>query len=294
VDAHRSGCLLAALSAILFATKGVLIKDAIAAGAPATAILGVRMAVSLPCFILVAWWMGRKAAPIPRADLLRMAALGVIGYHLASWLDIHGLAHISVALERVVLYVYPTLIVGLGWALGRGRPGGGLLLAVVITWLGIAVSYASQPLGGTDLTWGVALVLGSAAAFAIYVVSIEPLTKRHGGVRTVAVAMCAACTSAVVHAAMAVAPSAWMAQSPVLWSRGIALALVGTMAPVLLAGAALRLIGGGPSAVIGTIGPGITVLLGWYWLGEAPTIWTWIGLAMTLAGGLMISLTPRR
>ncbi len=78
-----------------------------------------------------------------------------------------------------------------------------------------------------------------------------------------------------------------------VYSRGIALALVGTVVPVLLAGAAMRRIGGGPTAVIGTIGPGVTVLLAWAWLGEAPTVWTWLGLALTVAGGLAVSLWAR-
>ena len=290
VDPYRLGCLLAAASAILFAAKGVLIKDALNAGADATALLAVRMAVSLPCFALVAWWMGRGAVRLERRDLTAIAAFGVLGFHVASWLDIQGLRHIGVALERIVLYVYPTLVVALAWAVGRGRPGAVLAAAVAVTWAGIALSCIGQPLAGGDLALGVALVAASAAAYAVHIVGIEPVMKRLGGVRVAALGMCAACGSALLHTLMQVPPAMWRVQPTELWSRGTALALVGTVVPVLLAGAALRRIGGGPAAVIGTVGPGVTVLLAWAWLGEAPTAWTWIGLALTIAGGLAVSL----
>jgi drug/metabolite transporter (DMT)-like permease len=290
MDPYRAGCLLAAASAILFAGKGVFIRDALLAGADPTALLAVRMGISLPCFALVAWWLGRGQRSVPRGDAVAIVALGVVGYHLASWLDICGLAHIGVALERIVLYIYPTLVVGLAWALGRGRPGRTLAAAVAVTWAGVAVSCIGQPLEGSGIALGVALVAASAAAYSVHVVGIEPLVRRHGGVRVAALAMCAAGATGLVHALVQVPLAAWPAQPGELWSRGAALALVGTVAPVLLAGAALRRIGGGPSAVIGTIGPGVTVLLGWAWLGEAPTAWTWLGLALTVAGGLAVAL----
>lgn len=294
MDPYRAGCVLAAVSAILFAAKGVLIKESLLAGADGTALLAVRMAVSLPCFALVVWWTGRGVPALGRRDLLAVCGFGLVGYHLASWLDVQGLRFITVALERVVLYVYPTMVVGLGWALGRGRPGPVLAVAVIVTWAGIAVSCLDQPLGGSHLLLGVGLIVGSAAAYAAYVVGIEGRTRRFGGVRIAALAMCAACVGVLIHALVAVSPSTWAAQPAILWRDGVALALIGTVVPVLLAGAALRRIGGGPSAVIGTIGPGVTVLLAWGWLGEAPSVWTWIGLGLTVAGGLAVSLVKAR
>lgn len=290
MDPYRAGCVLAAVAAILFAAKGVLIKEALLAGADATALLAVRMGISLPCFALAAWWFGRGALALPRRAQLAVAAFGLIGFHLASWLDVQGLRHITVALERVVLYIYPTLVVGLAWMLGRGRPGALLAIAVAVTWAGIATSCLDQPLGGGDLALGVGLVAGSAAAYAVYVVGIEGHVRRHGGMRIAALAMCTACSGVLAHALLAVPWSVWAVQPALLWRDGILLALVGTVVPVLLAGAALRRIGGGPSAVIGTIGPGITVVLAWAWLGERPSVWTWVGLALTVVGGLAVSL----
>lgn len=287
--AHLIGCLIAAVAAILFATKGVLVKLALNDGVDATALLAVRMLVSLPCFALAAWWLGRGREPVPARSRLAVLALGVVGFHVASWLDFQGLRFIGVALERIVLYIYPTLVMLFAWAAGRGRPGALLAAAAAVTWAGVAVSCLDQPLAGEHLALGVGLVVASAAAFAVHLVGIEPFTRRLGGARTVAWAMCAACSGVLVHALIALPASAWHG-SPMLWPAGAALGLGATVVPVLLTGMAVARIGAAPSAVIGSIGPGMTVLLAWRVLGEVPTVLTWIGFALTIAGGVAIGL----
>lgn len=292
MDPYRLGCLLAAASAILLALKGVIIKDALSGGCDPTALFGVRMAASLPCFALVAWWCGRGSAPLPWRVRAAIAALGLTGFHLAGYLDVHGLQHITVALERVVLYLFPTVVIGLNWALGRSRPGPALWAAVAITWLGIAVSCIGQPLARGSVPLGILLVAGSAVAYATYFVGIEPLIRRHGTLRVAALALLAACAGVVLHAALAVAPQRWAQQPPALWLNGALLALLCTILPALLGGCAVGRIGGGPSAVIASIGPGITVLAAWAWLGERPTPWIWLGLSLTVAGAIVAGRTP--
>lgn len=290
---YHAGCLLAAGAAVFLACKGVLVKDALLAGADPTAVIAVRMGVSLPCFAVVLWWCSRGAPRLGRRSVGVVALLGLVGFHLASWLDVLGLRHISVALERIVLYIYPTLVVAMNWALGRARPGVAMLAAVAVTWLGIAVSFADQSVGGGEVAAGVVLVLGSALAYAVYMVGIEPTLRRHGGLRVTALAMCAACAGVVLHGVLAVPAHLWAAQPSALWRDGVLLAAFATVLPILMGGAALRRIGGGPSAIISTIGPGVTVMAAWAWLGERPTPWTWAGLALTVAGSLIVGL-PRR
>lgn len=288
---HRLGCLLAAASAILLALKGVIIKDALNGGCDPTALFGVRMAASLPCFALVAWWYGRGAAPLPWRGRAAIAALGLTGFHLAGYLDVHGLQHITVALERVVLYLFPTLVVGLNWALGRSRPGPALWAAVAVTWLGIAVSCIGQPLARGSVPLGILLVAGSATAYAAYFVGIEPLIRRHGALRVTGLALLAACAGVVLHSALAIEPARWAQQPPALWVNGGLLALLCTILPALLGGCAVGRIGGSPSAVIASIGPGLTVLAAWAWLGERPTPWIWLGLTLTVVGALAAGRT---
>lgn len=288
------GCAIAAAAALLFATKGVLIKLALQAGADPTALLAVRMGLSLPCFAIAAWWYGRGASPISQREQIAIVIFGLVGFHLASWLDVQGLRFIGVGLERVVLYIYPPLVVFLAWALGGGRPGPVLVAACLVTWVGIGVSCLDQPLQGEHHALGVALVAGSAVAYTVHLIGIEPLMRRHGGERIAALGFCAAGLGVLLHASCVVPPGLWRSQPAALWPLGALLALVGTVVPGLLAGAAIRRIGAGPSAVIGTLGPGVTVLLAWAALGERPGLLAWGGFALTVAGGLMVGLARTR
>ena len=190
-----------------------------------------------------------------------------------------------------MLYVYPPLVVLIAWGIGRGQPGRMLLAACGVTWLGVAVSCLDQPLSGDHLVLGVALVAASALAYAIHLVGSEPLLRRHGAVRVTALAMCAACIGVLLHGLLALPTLA--PQPAALWTYGALLAGVGTVIPVLLAGIAISRLGAGPSAVIGTIGPGITVLLAWAVLGEQPSASAWCGFALTIIGGALIALAPR-
>ena len=84
------------------------------------------------------------AAPIARRDWLRLAWLGFIGYYLASLLDFMGLAYITASLERLVLFLYPTMVVLLS-AVMRGRPiTRRAVVALLISYAGIAFVFAND------------------------------------------------------------------------------------------------------------------------------------------------------
>ncbi|MFI4924780.1 MAG: DMT family transporter, partial [Vicinamibacteria bacterium] len=120
--AHWVGPACAAFGTLGFSFKAILIKLAYAA-APVDAItlLALRMLYSAPFFIAMAWWAGRGAAPIGRRDWLAISGLGFIGYYLASLLDFMGLRYVTASLERLVLYLYPTMVVLLS-AMFLGKP----------------------------------------------------------------------------------------------------------------------------------------------------------------------------
>ena len=60
----------------------------------ATTLLFLRMTLSLPFFLAMAWWM-RGGNPIARRDWLGIVGLGFLGYYLASLLDFLGLPRLG-------------------------------------------------------------------------------------------------------------------------------------------------------------------------------------------------------
>ncbi len=108
------GALLVFVSSIAFSTKAILVKLAYRQGIDSVSLLALRFGFSAPFFAYAAF--GRSAArQVAQATHARdgatIVALGVLGYYLASLSDFIGLRYISAGLERLILFVYPTLVV---------------------------------------------------------------------------------------------------------------------------------------------------------------------------------------
>ena len=104
------GLVLAMLGAIAFSGKAIIVKLAYRHGVDAVTLIMYRMLFALPLFAAMAWWSSRGKPPLARRDWLGILGLGVSGYYLASFLDFAGLAYISASLERLILYLTPTLV----------------------------------------------------------------------------------------------------------------------------------------------------------------------------------------
>jgi uncharacterized membrane protein len=154
------GVVLVLVSAVAFSTKAVFAKLAYRHGIDPVALLTLRMAFSLPFFVVVAVLSGRAGRErLSRKDQLKIAALGVLGYYLASVLDFMGLVYISAGLERLILFVYPTLVVLLSAVL-LGRPVLRYqVFALVLRYAGIAlVAKTEMAAAGSNVPLGAALL----------------------------------------------------------------------------------------------------------------------------------------
>ncbi|MBA0488038.1 EamA/RhaT family transporter, partial [Stenotrophomonas maltophilia] len=117
------GIGLAAIGAIAASGKAIIVKLGLRHGVDATTLLALRMLMALPLFALMAAWAARRAEPLSWADRARVLWLGFTGYYLSSLLDFQGLQYISVTLERLILYLNPTLVLLINVLLARQRPG---------------------------------------------------------------------------------------------------------------------------------------------------------------------------
>lgn len=104
--------LMAGLGSVLFSGRAILIKLAFTYGANAETLLALRMLMALPMFWSIYWWQSRKQkmAPVSWTDRIKILSLGFLGYFLSGYLDFLGLQYISVGLERIVLYLTPTIV----------------------------------------------------------------------------------------------------------------------------------------------------------------------------------------
>jgi drug/metabolite transporter (DMT)-like permease len=276
------GELLAFGAAVAFSMKAIFVKLAFAVGADPIALLAVRMVIALPIFLVIAW----KTAPgwPSRRDAGALLALGLLGYHAAAALDFAGLRYVSAGLERVVLYVHPTLVVLFAAALQGRKPGLKELAGIAIAWSGLALAVGGDIRFGEtgDVAKGVGLVLGCAVAYAGYLLGAESLGRRLGAVHTASVATATSALTLSLQVALT-QPGDVLSLSREAVGYAAVLALVSTVLPVLLLAAAILKVGPARASTIGMIGPTLAAILGWAILGE-PLTW------LHLAGGIVVAV----
>lgn len=283
----RLGLLYAVLAAVGFSGKAILVKLAYRYGVDAETLLALRMAFSLPFFVVLGGIGARRASTglTPR-DWLWLGGLGLFGYYLASYLDFLGLRYISAALERLILFVYPTLVVLLA-ALWLGQPLTRRALgALALCYAGIALAVAHDlRLAGTarDLALGSALVFGSALSYALYLLGSGRVVGRLGAARITAFASTIACGLALGQFLL-LRPLAALAQPGPVYALALAMALFSTVLPVWGVAEAIRRLGPGPVALTGSLGPLVTLLLAWLLLDEALGVAQLAGAALVIAG----------
>ena len=162
------GLALALTGAVAFSGKAIIIKLAYRHGVDAVTLLMYRMLFALPLFLGLAWWAGRGRAALTARDLRVVVVLGFSGYYLASYLDFLGLQHISAGLERLILYLNPTLVLLLGVIFFKHRVKPLQLLALGVSYAGVLLVFGQEVhTGGADIALGAALVFGSALSYAV-------------------------------------------------------------------------------------------------------------------------------
>lgn len=286
------GIILAALAAIGFSAKAILVKLAYADTVDAVTLLAIRMAFSLPFFVVAAGWSSRNAhaTPLARQDWFAVLALGLIGYYLSSLLDFTGLQYISAGLERLILFLYPTVVVLLSAALFKRRIGRGEILALVLSYAGIAFVFmqdAHIPQHG--LVLGTALVFASTLTYSIYLIGAGHTIARIGAMRFTAYAMVIASIATFLQFALT-HPASALALPLRVYGLGLAMAIFSTVLPVFMLSSAIRRIGAGHTALVGAIGPVATLFMAHALLGEALSAQQMGGAMLVLAGVLLISV----
>jgi len=282
-----------ATGSILFCAKGVVIKLGFREGSDALEIVALRMAFALPCFVAMAlcaeWRAREKLTPAQWGQVL---FLGLIGYYLSALINFSGLRYVSVGLERILLYTYPTLVLIMTALFLRRRVASSAWVAAVIVWVGIALAFAGEISNQADphILLGSSLILLSALTYAIYVVSSADVVPRIGPLRFTGWTGTFACLFSLAHYSLSRGADQLFDLTPVLYRYGLILAVLSTIIPMALLAVGLQRAGAAKFAIISAVGPVATVVLAAQVLHEKLNGWQLAGLAITVGGGVLVSL----
>ena len=295
--AAASGPMFAVVGVLGFSFKAILVKLAYSlASVDAVTMLTLRMLYSAPFFAVMAWWASRDAsnAPMQRIDWLMMTWLGFIGYYLSSLLDFVGLQYITAALERLVLFLYPTMVVLMSSLLFKQRITSRVVLALLLSYAGILLVFMHELHFTGDahaILIGGALVFGSAFLYAIYLVGAGPVIARLGSLKFISIAMLLSSLFVVVQF-LAMRPLAALQVPLSIHLVSLTMAVFSTVLPTFLIAEAIKRIGANRTSLLGSLGPVFTIWLGYLILGEGVHWIQLIGAALVLGGVMLVSARP--
>jgi drug/metabolite transporter (DMT)-like permease len=275
---------LAGLGAVGFSGKAIIVKLAYRYGVDAVTLIMYRMLFALPMFVVLAWWAGRGKPSLTWRDARTVLGLGFCGYYLSSFLDFAGLRYISASLERLILYLNPTLVLALGVFMFHKPVTRVQILALAVSYCGVLCVFGREmSLQGVDVPLGATLVFASAVSYAIYLSYSGEEVRRLGALRLTGLATTVACLICIAQFLLLRPISSMAVPAAVLW-LSVLNATLCTFAPVLMVMMAIERIGASLTAQAGTIGPVSTILMAVILLGEPFTAWIAAGTVLVLAG----------
>jgi drug/metabolite transporter (DMT)-like permease len=294
---YRGWGIAFALAGVLaFSLRPILIKLSYAA-APVTptTLLFLRMALSLPFFAVVGFLLRKKEPRLRGRDWAAVAGLGFLGDYAASFLDFIGLQYVGAGVGRLILFLYPMLVLTLSFFFLHKIPTRKEIAALVLSYAGIALVVSDQ-VGTTDegkrFLFGVLLVFASALCYAAYLVAGSQVVKRVGSMRFTAYSMGVATLPAFVQFFL-LEPSGALVLPASVWAYAVILATVSTVLPLFLQAEALKRIGATEFALVGAVSPVSVAIMGALGLGEPFGPRQAIGAALVIGGVLLVSLNRR-
>jgi len=278
---------------IAFSGKAIIVKLAYRYNVDAVTLLMLRMLFAFPFFAAMAWWAGRDKPRLPLKDWIGIVGLGVSGYYLASYLDFAGLQYITASLERLILYLNPTLVMLLGWLLYKRTFTRRQILGIAVSYSGVLLVFGHElTLEGANIALGALLVFISTISYAVYMVYSGELVKRVGSMRLVGLATSVACICCIAQFFVLRPANTMFAVAPqVIWLSVLNASLC-TAVPVLLVMMAIERIGPAVAAQSGMVGPIATILMGVAILGEPFTAWIAAGSVLVIAGIFVFTSKP--
>ncbi len=288
---------MAALAAILFSFKAIVAKLLYRHQIDAITLMSLRLGFAAPVFLVIAsletWRARLRGDRLTRGEWRQIAVLGGLGYYLSSFLDFWGLQYIAVALERLILFLTPTLVLLLSVIFLRKAVERRQLWALAISYAGMILVFIEHlRVDGGAVLLGSVLVFGAALAYAGYLVMSGELVARLGSLRLVSYVMLVSTSLCLVHYLLVHGVSD-LAQPRAVLELSLINGLVCTVAPVFLTMFAIARIGAPSASQLSMLGPVSLLFLGHWLLGESITPTQIAGTAVVLVGIWSLTRAPR-
>jgi len=296
---YNQGFLWAVLGTILFSTKAILIKLCFkSTNIDASSLLMLRMLFALPFYAAAMWYYfaNQQLKKVKPSTYFAAGLIGLLGYYMSSLFDFIGLQYVSASIERIILFIYPTLAVLLNLLIFKVAITKRQWLAILITYIGIGLAYWGElnQIPDTKMFFfGTWMILICAITFAFYLVGSGKIIPKIGAPQFTSLSMLAASVGIFIHYFVTHQQGiASIVDMPILYSSSIwlviALAIIGTVIPSFLMSGGMKRIGSNDLAIITSIGPVSTLFQARWILNEAFTWEQILGTVFVVLGVILV------
>ncbi len=284
LSAYHLGLLFAILAACGFAAKAIFAKMAYRYGVDGVTLVTMRLLLVIPLLLFFRLFQRRVTQPLSRLDKGWLILLGLLGYYLSSLFDFLGLETVSASVERMILCLYPTMTVLLSAWLTHTPISRPTRNALLLSYSGMVLVLVPD-LQSAQAQWqGVVFIIASTMTYAVYLTLSPPVIQRVGSMRFTELALSVSAGAMMLHFALTRPSSLLLSQPLPVWGYGVAMALFSTVLPLYALSAAMVRIGAGKSAIIGSLGPILTIIMSMQLLDEWLTPLQWCGVVLVLFG----------
>ncbi len=273
---ERRAALLVAAAACGFGSLAIGTTLATRAGVALPALMAWRYALAAPLVVLAAGGPHRlRAAP---ARALTLFAVGGVGQSAVTWLSLSALEWLTAASVGFLFYTYPAWVALFAAVAGLERLTRTRLWALLLALVGITLMVGSPWSAAMPLP-GIVRALGAAVIYALYIPLLHWMRgPLHASVAS-AYVIAGAATVFVLVAGTRGTLLAGMTAG--MWAIALTLALFSTVVAFVAFLRGLEVLGPVRTAIVSTLEPFWTALLGALLLAQP------VGAA-TMAGGACI------
>jgi drug/metabolite transporter (DMT)-like permease len=269
--------LLVLFSACCFGSIPILTTLATGGGAQLADVLAWRYLIAAVLLVVVSGGLARVRRPAARTMPLLVLAGG--GQAAIAFVSLSALRYIPAAMLTFLFYTYPAWVAVIAALRGAERITRSRSMALLLSLVGIALM-VGLPGMGTLHPVGVLLALASALLYAVYIPMIDHLGR---DLPPAVTSVYASAGAAVILLVVAFAQGGLGVRfTPVAWGSIATMAVVSTVLAFIAFLRGLAVIGPVRTAIMSTIEPFWTALLGGLVLRQA------LG-PRTLAGGVCIA-----
>lgn len=288
------GILIGVLGVALFSSKAVMVKLAYQYNVDAITILLLRMLFAFPFYLIIAFKYNKDNQPITKKDYGWLLLFGLVGYYLASYFDFVGLSYIKASLERIVLFLYPTIVLLLNRIFLKKPITKVQVLAILLTYIGVVIAFVDElEFSGNNVYKGVFFIVLSAITYASYLVGSGWLIPKFGVAKFTANAMLISCFSVFIHFTV-VSDVNLLGLPWQVYTYGFLIAFFSTVIPSFLVSKSIKMISSSNFAIVAGVGPISTIILATIFLDEKLTFLQMIGALVVITGIVILSLKKEK